>query len=108
MASLDRLFALIAALTSRSTPVQRDFACRSVAPRPHYARPSITSPTRKDLAPRAWRRRIVNSVRLEHKVGHMTPAEIVSLFDTDTRTYATRLQVGRLDQTPGSVMDCPN
>jgi len=63
-------------------------ACRSIPAAPHYADwPRIQSPIRKDPAQEAWIRRVVESMTLEQKVGQMTQAEIVSLFDPQTQTY---------------------
>ena len=65
-----------------------DDACRDILPVPHYADwPRIRSAIRKDPAQEAWIRRVVGAMTLEQKIGQMTQAEIVSMFDATTQTY---------------------
>lgn len=63
-------------------------ACRSIAPAPRFNDwPRVRSALRRDPAQEAWIRRVVSAMTLEQKVGQMTQAEIVSLFDPATQTY---------------------
>lgn len=72
---------------ANSVPDRRDAACR-ISAAPQYADwPRIQSPVRTTPAQEKRIQSVVASMTLEQKVGQMTQAEIVSLFDPETQTY---------------------
>jgi beta-glucosidase len=86
---IEELDATEALAHSIADPELRGNACSSIAPAPHYADwPRIRSAIRQDPGQEAWIRRVVGAMTLEQKVGQMTQAEILSVYDAATQTYS--------------------